>query len=258
MTIARAKTVAEAALDELAGLLRDGAKKIDDFTCARLDRSARNGMHADPQQAHQVLGILAAMRWDDRQMDEHFHTAMRIARSALVNANYASTLELVDRFQEAADMYEKALSAHPTDLSLLRKAVSTSWQAGQWERSLELAQTLKERSPQEEIQHFFGEQLQAIEILRRAGVEIEVVERLHAALYTFLRSKQVWTSGSSMTADKTPGEEAVYVTVNVGLPLQEVRALDEELTPVLFDAVEEFPLGSLYIGLGAGELLHVA
>lgn len=248
MGIAKAKTVAEEAFDELTVLLREGRLDIDEFTKARLDRAARHAIHIEPSQSHQILAILAGLEWDDVAMDEHFGIAMRYDSSAVVENNYAAVLLAVDRYIEAATMYERASKTDPNDLGLLRAAQAINWQAGRWQRAVDIAETLKLRSPNEEPE-FLADQRSLIEIAERNKVMLPVIEQLHTAVFSFLHERRIRSQGISCNVDTTPGEESIYVSVRINGDREEVQRLDEELTPLLFDAVDEFPLGSFHIGL---------
>ncbi|MFP6562832.1 hypothetical protein WJ542_31710 [Paraburkholderia sp. B3] len=252
MVAPRAKSVAEEAFDELSSLVHNDWDSLDPFTLARLERAARNGISVDPILAHQVLGIVAAIRWDDATMDEQFGIAMRYDTGATVEENYASTLDGVERCIESANMYERAANTHPTDLAIWRLAMRANWQAGRWQRTLELADVLAQRSPDEEFPHL-ETQKQLIAMAERNGVSLSTIETLHTALYSFLHDRRVHSVGTTCHSDTTPGEESIYIMVRIRGDLEQVKRLDEELTPVLFDAVDDLPLGSFCIGLVAEE-----
>ena len=248
MAAPRAKSVAEEAFDELSSLVHKDWGSIDSFTLARLERAAKNGIPVDPVLAHQVLGIVAAIRWDDATMDEQFGIAMRYDAGATVEENYASTLDGAGRCIESANLYERAANTHPIDRAIWRRAMQANWQAGRWQRTLDLADELAKRSPDEEFPHL-NTQKQMIAVVKRNGVSLQTIEALHTAVYSFLHDRRVRTIGTVCDSDTSPGEESIYILVRIKGDPEQVKELDEELTPVLFDAVDAFPLGSFYIGL---------
>jgi tetratricopeptide (TPR) repeat protein len=249
MAIAKAQTVAEEAFNELTVRLRAGQLELDGFTKLRLERAAKSAITIAPAAAHQVLAILAGLQWDDAAMDEHFGIAMRYDTGSRVEHNYATVLLALDRYIEAANMFERASNTNPNDLGLLRSASAINWQAGRWQRALELAELLKQRSPDQEVEPL-ASQHSMVELAQRNDVSLLVIEQLHTALYSFLHDRRIRVQGSSAGCDLTPGEESLYVTIRINGDSAAVQRLDEELTPVLFDAVEAFPVGSFHIGLG--------
>jgi hypothetical protein len=245
----QAKSMAESAFDEKTNLISRGIDVVDEFTLARLERQAREGIKTEAILGYQALGLVGRYRWDHAAVDENFGAAIRLSGSAAVTANYASTLMSLDRISEAAIMSEKASAAEPTDLTCLSTAVESNWNAGRFERSLELLETLGVRSPNECLTDVAHRQ-QIVATLRQCEVSFNTVERLHAALYNFLSDKHVVSRGTQSYVDTSVGEESVFITVAIDRGEDDVRRLDEELTPVLFGAVEHFPLASFSIGLG--------
>lgn len=252
MSNAKIKTRAEEAFDELSVLLQEKRFDIDEFTQIRLEKAARSGIEIFPSEAHQVLAILAGLRWDAAAMDENFSTAMRFGTESIVEHNYAETLRAANRYVDAANMYERASNTNPTDLVLLRSAMVCNWQAGRWQRAMDLAEILMQRSPDEEFE-YLAKQRALIEMAQRNGVSLGVVEQLHTALYSFLRDRHIRALSSATDMDHTPGEESIYIAIRIKADREEVQRLDEELTPVLFDAVEVLPLGSFHIYLDVEE-----
>ena len=154
-------------------------------------------------------------------------------------------------------MAEKASASQPTNLSELKKAIETNWYAGRWERSLELTQTLLERSPGENRQ-VKEHRDEFMALVRRNNVSFETIERLYDTLYLFLRDRRIRAHGFASYIDQSPGEESIAIRIHIDRSEQEVDALEEELTPLLFNAVEEFPLGSFSIELGRRTVPHAA
>ena len=248
----KAESTAEHAFDQLSALLQDVWGPIDEFTLARLEAAANNGMSTDPVQAHQVLAIVAAVRWNDAAMDKHFGIAMRLDAGTTVEENYAATLIGVERWVEGAIVYERAANENPADLSILRSAMQMNWRAGRWERSLAIAEVLKQRAPNEQFEHLAMQQ-QLVECAKRIGLSLAQVEALHTATYRYLHDQRVRSCGYRFDIDDTPGDETLHVIVDVPASYEEVERLDDALTPLLFDAVALLPLASFHIQLGARE-----
>jgi hypothetical protein len=185
-------------------------------------------------------------------VDENFGTAIRLSGNAALKANYAATLMSLGRVSEAATLSERASAAEPSNLHVLRIAVEWNWYAGRFERSFDLAEMLRLRSPNDDMSDGAHRQ-QVVETLRQCDVSFNTVERLHAALYRYLSDQRIVSRGAQSYVDTSVGEESVLVTVTIDRDEDEVRRLDEALTPVLFGAVEHFPLGSFSIGLGRFE-----
>jgi len=251
------KSVAEEAFDELSALLVDGAESIDGFSKVRFAKLARDGIQTNPVLAYQALAMLSGLEWDHDAVDHNYKTALNCTADGSVASNYASTLSSLNRFAEAACMAEKASASQPTNLSELKKAIETNWYAGRWERSLELTQTLLERSRGENRQ-VKEHRDEFMALVRRNNVSFETIERLYDTLYLFLRDRRIRAHGFASYIDQSPGEESIAIRIHIDRSEQEVDALEEELTPLLFNAVEEFPLGSFSIELGRRTVPHAA
>jgi hypothetical protein len=249
MRPSKAKSTAEAAFDEVISLMNRRFVELDEFTAARLERAARAGIGNDPEHAYQTLGIIAASKWDVESMQSNFECAMRYASSGAVCVNYATSLNCTARLLEGAEQAETAAQREPTNLAYLRIAIDSNWNAGRWARALELQEQYHKRTV-DEMPLEFSYRENAFRIAERNGVKLETIEQLHTALFRFLSERHVRCLGAQAFTDSTPGEEAIYVTALVPGEAHEVRKLDEELTGVLFDAVEEFPLGTFSIELG--------
>jgi tetratricopeptide (TPR) repeat protein len=256
MKTLRLRTSAGAALTELSALCQQDWNTIDAFTLARLERTARGGLQTDPVGAHQVLAIVAAVRWDDEEMDNHFGAALRIKSGATIQSNYATALDCVGRCSEAADMYERAAQIEECDLSLLRRTINANWRAGRWMRALEMTKTLMQRAPGESFEDLEDDE-DIVALANRLDVSHELIEKLHSTVHAFLRERKIWVSGSSLDFIATPGEECIYVAINVCTDRENAVRLDRELTPVLFDSVDDLPLGSFHIYI-ASEADHAA
>ncbi|MEW6345512.1 MAG: hypothetical protein AB1704_33100 [Pseudomonadota bacterium] len=249
MRLSQPKSTAEAAFDEVIALMNRRFVELDQFAAARLERAARAGIGNDPEHAYQTLGIVAASKWDVEGMHSNFEHATRYASNGAIYVNYATSLNCTARLLEGAEQAEAAAQREPTNLAYLRIAIDSNWNAGRWARALELQEQYRKRK-MDEMPLEFSYHERAFRTAERNGVKFEAIEQLHTALFRFLSERHVRWLGAQAFIDSAPGEEAIYVTALVPGDANEVRKLDEELTSVLFDAVEEFPLGAFSIELG--------
>lgn len=249
----RPKSIAEAAFREVTSRVTGGFQAIDEFTRIRLQKTARDGLNADPAVAHQVLAIIAATQWNHAKVDEHYGRAMRIAPHATTYCNYAATLVSLNRFVEAAKLVEMASLCEPANLAYLRMAVDTCWHAGLWERSMWFLQQLEKRSPKEDMRSFSQRRV-AMEIVRNDNVPFATIEKLYTSVYAFLSKRRIQSRGWSEFVDSRRDEEAVFVTVEIDQSCAEVDRLDRELTEVLFNAVDNVPVETFAINLGVYEV----
>lgn len=262
MTRAQTKTIASEIFDEVSAILAGGIFTLDEFTRARLERKAHDALQADQLLGYQALALIASLDWNNAAVDEYFGKAMRFESGGSAEENYATCLMSLNRFQEAAVVAEKASALQPTDLASLRSAIEVNWCGGRWQRAMELTETLRHRSPKEDWA-LYSPRERLMEVTCDLGVPFDTIERLFNALYSFLADKQVRSRACSSAIDTTPGDTAIYVSIKVDGSNEQVQMLDDELTPLLFDAVDELPLGSFFIGLepvdaeGTREL-HVA
>ncbi len=145
-----------------------------------------------------------------------------------------------------------AVKSELANLSDLRLAADAAWHAGLWGRSLELMELLP-ASDSSQGDDPYTDRFKAVSILRDRGVTFELVETLHTAVYGFLADRGVRIAGTSLYIDESPGDQTIFVTIEVAESEDVTRKLDEELTEVLFSAVDVVPLGTFSIDLGAQE-----
>lgn len=254
----QAKSTAESAFRELTHFIQVDLESVDPFTLARLEKAATDGMKSNVVMAYQAFGLICRYRWDNDGVDEYFKLALRTSNDSSIMVNYASTLMSLNRFAEAATWSESASRATPENLNFLRTAVEANWYAGRYDRSLELIDTLCSRALEPNLPADMEHRRQMVSTLHRCEVSLDTVERLHSALYKFLADNNIISRGALSYIDNAPGEESVFVTITIDRDEEEVRRLDEQLTPILFDSVEHFPLGSFSIGLEKLEAEHAS
>ncbi|WP_321785892.1 hypothetical protein [Paraburkholderia sp. J94] len=241
-----------AAFNQICAHLDEDAGELDTATRKRLERIAKESMDAHPALAWQTLGMLAAERWDGEAVEALFANAMRCERGAQVGINFAVALAACNRFREAAQVAERAWEAQPSSLLALRGAIDMAWQAGRWVRALELTQVLSSHSNATD-RETEGYRRKAVAILDQYSVPLSVVEALHDALYGFLATRRVRALAACEFVDDGPGDEAVYVTVQVAREREEVEQLDEALTEVLQETGGLSVLSTFAINLGEME-----
>lgn len=251
-----AETSAREAFNELSSLCLGDWNIIDEFTLARLEKAARLGLEEDPVMAHQVLAIAAVVRWDEPTMDHHFIAAMHLDCGATAQ-NYATALASIGRCAEAANMYERAAQMHPTNLAPLRCAMHANWRAGRWTQALGIAKTLKLRAPDELIPDLDANE-RIVKLATGIGVSFELIERLHARAYAFLRERKIRPLGVESDCDDTSGDETIYVTINIAMDVEVAEQLDEELTPILLDSEDSLRLSTFCMSIDTEEATHEA
>ncbi len=241
-----------AAFNQICAHLDEDAGELDAATRKRLERIAKESMEAHPALAWQTLGMLAAERWDSEALEVAYANALRCERGVQAGINCAVALAACNRFGEAAEVAERAWQAQPSSLLALRGAIDMAWQAGRWARALELMQALSPRSnaTDRETEAY---RRKAVAILERHAVPLSAVEALHDALYGLLATRRVRALAACEFVDDGPGEETVYVTVQIAREHDEVAQLDEALAEALSDAVEAYPLAAFVIDLAERE-----
>jgi tetratricopeptide (TPR) repeat protein len=241
-----------AAFNQICAHLDEDAGELDAATRKRLERIAKESMEAHPALAWQTLGMLAAERWDGEALEVAYANALRCERGVQAAINCAVALAACNRFGEAAEVAERAWQAQPSSLLALRGAIDMAWQAGRWARALELMEALNPRSnaTDRETEAY---RRKAVAILEQYAVPLSVVETLHDAVYDFLATRRVRALAACEYVDDGPGEETVYVTVQIARERDEVERLDEALTEVLQETGGLPVLSTFCITLGEVE-----
>jgi len=215
--------------DRLVRVADQGVQGIpDELEMRRLERDAKALLKTDPGKAHQLLGGIAAIRWDIDGMHSHHLAALKHAGKASTYRNYATSLQLVGLFQEAAKYLEIACERQPENLAYLRTASTFALWAGSPHKALELELQLQKRDPD----HSLADRPVAIikkllALMERQGISEADLQAAMGLTFDFLRNRKERFTHVSLTPDED--QDAAFFTIHVDLPAKEVVTADAEL-----------------------------
>ncbi|MBI3231011.1 MAG: hypothetical protein HYZ45_12800 [Burkholderiales bacterium] len=248
MVQAQALSRAEQALTEIISLMAGGAP-LPEFTRVKAKRAANASLQIDPLRAYTVLGLVAADEWDEAAIHRHFHAAIALPNSsevlAQVHSNYAAALERIGLQLDASSQTIIASDLCPTVLSTLQEAINETAKSGQFRKAKELIETFDLRSPNRSCETK-QEILRANEILQEHNLDDEFTIRCNEVLFALLRERKIYSP--RMKIDATTIAGTIYCHFLVNLPLERVLELEDELTPLLYDAVPNFAPSIYWIG----------
>lgn len=248
------RETAARAFKELLPCFQGDWNAIDEFSLAHLVKIARADLSSDPTNAHQVLAMAAAVHWDEAGVDRHFNAALGSDESEAIRSNYAFALDCIGRCDRAANMYERSAHINFNDVTVLQKAIETQWRAGRWARSIGLTKILRLSSPPANPEPSDAKK-KIVECTARIGASPYLLERLHAAIHSFLRDRKIRSVSSSFDLDDAAGNDKIHLTMDVLADPETVECLNEELAVVSSDAMESHPLSHFCIGLSGAHAM---
>lgn len=246
MPQANPQTKAAEAFAHLVDLV-EAKGEPDEFSLARFERVARATLSVDPVIAHQILGVVASFRWDADSARAHFTAAVQRGGDAGVVANFGRAFAELNDPWTAADKLREASELEPENLWFLKSAIAYHFCAGKWNESSVLVKALEKRT--QDVDMNISAYNDVILLAKRIGVRQETVEKSMRCALRLLSEKRVRVATFNHGLDDTVGEECVYMGIQVGCSDSEARALDDELTPRLFDEVGDLQLSSFVLSI---------
>lgn len=232
----------------------DGVGGIDEFTCARLERAAVESMEVDPVGAHQVLGAVAACRWNVEDVRLHFEQAIAKGGGYVAKANYSRALFDVNQLAEAAKEIEEAAMGVPEQLVYLKQAIVNRFIVGDWDRATALHDVLESRLQEPEID--LVRLRKTIEFSGKLGLRHSTVRECVGVAFQFLAAEKVRVVGVSDSMDDILEDGAIYFDIVVHAPADAAADLDDRLTPLLFDEVDDMQLNVFGLTIKSAEAGH--
>lgn len=227
---------------------------IDEFTRARLERAANESMAVDPSNAYQLLGALAALRWDGDAVRAHFERAVDSGGGHVVLANYSRALYDLNQVRDASIPLEQAVAAAPEQLTYLKQAISNRLIVGDWARALELLDLLALRA-----QDVDGDILRARRIIKfaeRLGLRSSTVGACVDVALNLLATERVRVMGVLDVLDDVVEDGAIYFDIFVHASPAVAEDLDDRLTPLLFDRIQDMQLSVFGLAIKSAQGDH--
>jgi hypothetical protein len=143
--------------------------------------------------------------------------------------NYATSLQLVGLFQEAAEMMRTASEKQPENLTWLRAAISFTLWAGHPRKAIELIAELEKRAPAEES---VSETLTSLlELMEHQNVSEKDLQSALGVAFHLLRARKRRFAHVKLTIDSD--QDAAFFSIELDRPTKEILALDAELGDAL-------------------------
>jgi len=243
--IAKALTKVEE-LIELLEPLMDQAKQIDAFTLGKYKREAKQNLHAYPWAGYIALGMIGVLEWDEGAIDDSYRNAIALRNNAESHAMYATSLQLIGKYEEAFIEAKIASDLVPENLTLLEDSIKYALFSGQLRIASELAEQYQLRSPAKPLKHR-ETIMNAVSIFDASEFSHKIVSHSNRVAFKFLRDKRVPYVKTRVETDSQ--DQYVMFYIDVDLDDDQVEALDEELGQVLFDEVPEFNPNKYWVGL---------
>lgn len=132
-------------IDDLAIMRNTG--RIDELRLKRIEQKIIELMQKNvepPSSGHMVLGIVAAIRGNRVETEDHMRNAIRLeGNNYIILRNAFSALGPFGNFREALDLSQRALQLTAGRKNLLQDGISLSYQALQISRACSLANELE-------------------------------------------------------------------------------------------------------------------
>ncbi|WP_334032700.1 hypothetical protein [Burkholderia gladioli] len=231
---------AAAAFRELKQLRRV-TNDLDDFTLARFERAARESIEVDPIVSRQLMGVVAALRWDREMVDLEFSKALGVGGGHMVIANWARASRDLNDFERASDLLEDAVAISPENLMYLSEAIGNNFMAGRWDKASRFFELWEQRSKKKDA--FVERAETVVKFAKAIGLRSETVRNVGRVVCEFLTEKKIRLVGVRDVIQEVLGEECIFFEYYIHGSYERAQELDEELTPRLFDNVGDLQLG---------------
>jgi len=207
----------------------------DELELRRLELKANALLKSDRVRAHQILGGIAAIRWDVDGLRHHHDIGLESERPSAY-ANYATSLQLVGLFPDAMKHMETASRKQPQNLTYLRTAADYALWAGFPNKSMELEVELKKRSP-DKVRDDAGAVKGLLEVMDRNGVDEKDLRSVLATAFDLLRVERIRFPHIGLSVDGE--QDAAFITIFIDRPVKDVLKLDSDLGRLLAEQLPD-------------------
>lgn len=208
-----------------------GRGKVTQVQLARLKREARALLKADAHGAYVVLGALAALEKNDREMREQHERAIRLnPDDEWARINYATSLRNLGFVAEALSQVHKLFIDQPDNLGALEHAIAYAVGAGNIHLAQELIQEWRIRKPGEK--HFLEDLCsEYTRSLESHEVSDEMAQEFVSAALEHLHNEGVFPEDTS--AFCLGGD--IHVRIELDADTNEIVRLNETLADTLVE-----------------------
>lgn len=229
-------------LSELAA-----SQTLNEVALARLKVDAEKLMPIDAGAAHTVLGGIAALQWRQGELDDHHRIVIGLGDTALAHNNYAISLQLAQRRDDAADQALIASEKDPLDLEYSRRAIRYLATAGRIEDAMTQLRQFTERFSSEPLLDVLNvPDIQAA--MTQFCVSEDELRVCQREAFALLREKKIRASYINFEAMDSPDTGMIIFAIRVPGSLKQMMELDAELGERLFQVWPEPSLNRFWIG----------
>jgi len=227
---------AETLIEKISELVKQPTGP-NEFTLTALKREARALLSTDAFHGYMALGALGALSWDDDELDKNHQNAIGLADNELTHRNYAISLQLVGRREDAAHQAILASQSEPENISNLVRAIEYATLAGNLSAAMSLIHTLKSRTT-ERVEVYDTEAV--LRTLTMTHVPEGEFAQGMRIMHETLRKHRLHVEETQTDIDDDPADPSVLVKFLVNVDFTRAQEIDNEACARL---CEELPDG---------------
>ena len=129
------------------------AEPVDEVALRRIAAGAAELMRVDAATGHDLLGRVAALRWDIDEMKRRYRLSVSLGDPVLNRCNFAHSLALVGLFDEALAVATDASAHAPDDLLALHVLIDAALASGRLRDAQDYVRRWRKLSPDEAAPH---------------------------------------------------------------------------------------------------------
>lgn len=202
----------------------------NEFVLSRLKAQARANLKVDAAKSYTVLGVIACLSRDEKEMRANHARALKLAPNDLVGRiNFATSLWKLGFLGESYQVLSKLFDDIPDDRHVLDSMIRQSMLFGQWERFVALLSEWDSRNPDEP--HLNSGILSVIESHLQTGFDTEATGRMIEETMALLRDQGICPVDTALACC---GDEVVC-RVFIDRPVETIVELNEQLREFLIE-----------------------
>lgn len=218
-------------IDRINELTRQ--RQADEFTLGSIEMKARALIQTDPVSAHVLLGMIATLRRDEKEMRDCYSRAMRIEpENEWTQLNFANSLRNFYRLKEALGKYESVFMKNQGNVEVLRKIVALRLDSFHLKAAKDDLSKLRKLAPEVPVNNE-DIILSLADFTEREGIEdgqIQEVVRNVLELYPQSREKMFLTRITHHLEDE---DEWVSIHLELDEPVEAIVEKNVELAETM-------------------------
>lgn len=236
-TIAAPQTIENTLFDRL-----DKLSKMDqapsELVLRNLEREADKFAKVDAASASIIRAGIAALRWDDEQVQYWVENALRLNPSVTMYANAAVAYQNMNALSHAADLLQTAIKLFPSNKDIIDRTVRTIISNGLTDEVLFIAK---------EKYHLIDKDIKSlamkVQSIKELGISTEHLQFEISSAYKVLRNnkKRICDYGIEIEKEPDSVNQSVSFSIYFFGTLEEELEMDMQLAEILIDHAEWNP-----------------